>query len=259
MFARNLPGTPTSSLLAGLRSPPAGFVFLLKHRSLWQYAIWPVLLNLVITGAVSLMLVIGTVVLFRNLPSWIPEADYRILRIIAAGIGIVVAAIGVAIATWLLFQVILCSYFYCKLTYRVEMLIGTSPKLLHEAPLHHQFIDVLIDVIMMLIINLACLALNLIPVFGTIVGLVVGIYYSSLILGRQCLDYPLSLRGLRRSGKLAVSRRYRWETIGLGAEVLVFLPIPVVGSVCLVAAIVGAVLLHRDHQMTHMTAAVRAQ
>ena len=252
---RSLPGqhesgTLMSSLLAGLRSPPAGFMFLLQHRSLWQYAIWPVLLNIVITGAVSVMLAIGTVVLLRDLPGWITETDYRAVRILVAGIGVIVSAIGVSVATWLAAQVILCSYFYSRLAYKVEVLTGTNPQLLREAPLHHQAIDVLVDVILLLIINLCCAALNLIPMPGTIVGMVVGFYYSSLILGRQCLDYPLSLRGLRRSGKLAVSRRFRWETIGVGAEVLLFLPIPVVGSVFLVAAIVGAVLLQRDRRMT---------
>lgn len=250
---RHPSATLKASLLTGLRCPPAGLAFLLKNRSLWQYAIWPVLLNLIITGVVSLMVVIGTGILFSSLPNWFPEADYRILRIVAAGTGILVAAIGLTIATWLALQVILCTYFYSKLAYRVEILTGTNPKSLQEAPLHHQAIDIMVDVIMMMMINLGCLALNLIPVLGTVLGLVVGICYSSLILGRQCLDYPLSLRGLRRSGKLAISRRFRWETIGLGAELLLFLPIPVVGSIFLVAAIVGAVLLQKDQQMAGTT------
>ncbi|MEY3459169.1 MAG: hypothetical protein RL215_2326 [Planctomycetota bacterium] len=237
---------PASALFAGLQSPLRGFAFLLRHRSLWQYAVWPVLLNLAITLTVSLLLFICAAWLLSRLPDWIPAGDYRWLRMVGAGLGIVIPALGLAFATWLAAQAVLVSYFCSRLAWRVEVLLGTDPTTLKEAALVHQALDVLVDVCMLLLISLGCLAMNLIPVVGTVVGLACSIWYSCLILGRQGFDYPLSLRGLRRPQKLEFSRTNRWETVGMGAEMLLVTPIPLVGSVSFVAAVVGAVLLHAD-------------
>lgn len=58
-------------------------------------------------------------------------------------------------------------------------------------------------------------------------------------------DFPLSLRGKRRQEKREFTRRHRAHTLGLGATVFMVSFVPVVGSLILATAAVGAVLLYR--------------
>jgi uncharacterized protein involved in cysteine biosynthesis len=75
---------------------------------------------------------------------------------------------------------------------------------------------------------------------------VLGVYFNGFIFGADYLDFPLSLRGMRRRAKRDLCRAHRWQTIGLGAGVFAFNLVPIIGSVLNAGAAVGAVLLfHR--------------
>ena len=70
-------------------------------------------------------------------------------------------------------------------------------------------------------------------------------YFTCSTLGFEYFDYLLSLRGLRRSEKLAFARRRRPFTLGLGTSVAVLAFVPIINAVFLTTAVVGAVLLHK--------------
>ena len=66
-----------------------------------------------------------------------------------------------------------------------------------------------------------------------------------MLIGFDLLSYPLSLRGKRRSERVAFVRRHRPRTLGLGAVVVAFEFIPIFGAVFLTTAVVGSVLIHQ--------------
>lgn len=94
-------------------------------------------------------------------------------------------------------------------------------------------------------INLGFLSMNCVPVIGSIVGLCGALYFDCMILGRNFLAFPTGLRGMRRREIREFCRRPRYHSLGLGAAVLLFSLIPLVGAVLLTTAATGAVLLHR--------------
>ncbi len=94
-------------------------------------------------------------------------------------------------------------------------------------------------------INGGLLLLNIVPIVGSIVAICGGMYFQWFILGLDYLDFPMSLRGIRREQKRAFAKHHRWHTLGLGAAVFLLILIPAIGAIFLTTAAAGAVLLHR--------------
>lgn len=218
-----------------------------RHHRLWRYGVAPLLLNLVITGLmlVLLVLVLAVIVGKTRFHTWFVENDYAIFWEILAVCGLIVLTLGLVLAIWKLLEGILCGHFYGKLAQEVELQIGTPPEDLKEIPFRYQVVDSVRDFAALAAINIGFLTLNCIPVLGSIVGLCGALYFDCLILGRDFLEFPTGLRGMRRNEIREFCRRHRSHTLGLGAAVLVFSLIPLVGAVLLTTAATGAVLLHR--------------
>lgn len=238
-----------AGFVVGLRSPLAGCAFLWRHRRLWAYGVWPIVVSLAITLVVGTLALAGTTWLLFRLPDWIPAGDRQTVWIVVAGVGVVAAAAGITLAVWLVALAVLCGLWYGRLAEQVELQLGADPKSLREVPWRQQVVDAVVDVSVLLAVNAGCLALNLIPVLGTIAGATIGLYVDCFFLGREFLDYSLALHGLRRSERLAIARRFRATTLGLGAATLLLTLIPLAGPVLLVAAVTGAVLLRRECRM----------
>lgn len=230
----------------GLQAPLDGLRYLGEHRELWQYAVLPIALNLLITAFVLLILIAAGAWFVEQIhPKFSPTWWGTVLEVFA-GAGILVIALALAAAAWLALNGILCGYFYAKLARQVELQLGTRPDEMFEVPLRHQIIDTLRDLGALLVINAALLPLNLVPLVGSLLALVLGFYFNGFIFGADYLDFPLSLRGLRRNAKRAICRAHRWQTIGLGTGVFAFNLVPIIGSILNAGAAVGAVLLfHR--------------
>jgi uncharacterized protein involved in cysteine biosynthesis len=124
--------------------------------------------------------------------------------------------------------------------------LGTSSDDLKDIPLSYQIMDALRDGGVLVAINAGCLMLSCVPVVGSLVGLVVAFCFDSYIFGRQYLDFPMQLRGMRSVDRRAIADRHRGHTLGLGAAVLLFNLIPLVGAIILTTAVTGAVLLYRQ-------------
>jgi len=229
----------------GLAAPWTGFRYMADRPALWRYGAWPVLLNLAITGLLLAMLAAAGVYFFTTLHPKLNGSWWGMLgEIILAGV-FAVAAIGMAVAAWIVLQAALCSWFYDRLARQVELQLGTDPSELRDVPLLAQTIDALRAVGFLALANAACLGVQLIPVVGTVAGLCGSYYFTCATLGFEYFDYPLALRGLRRREKLAFVRRHRFHTLGLGTSVMVLVMLPVVNAVFLTTAVTGAVLLHR--------------
>jgi uncharacterized protein involved in cysteine biosynthesis len=230
---------------AGFSAPWHGFVFMCRRPGLWRYGVAPVLLNIVITGLMLVLLVFAVIRATSSLDSWFGENGYAIYWEVLAVCGLIVLMLGLVLATWKLLEGILCGHYYGKLAREVEIQIGTPPGELKEIPFSYQVADSVGDFVALVVINLGLLTLNCIPAVGSIAAVCGALYFNSLILGRDFLAFPTGLRGMRRSENRAFSRRFRFQTLGLGVAVLLFSLIPLVGAVLLTTATTGTVLLHQ--------------
>lgn len=240
------PGRGAAALIReGMAAPLAGWQVMRRHPTLWRYAVIPVVLNLLITlliliGLASLAVFFAT----RMHPLFQPTWRDRLLEA-GAILLLIVAAIGGTIAAWVLLNGILCGHFFGRLAGAVEVRVGAPPGEMRKLKFRHEVVDAVRDLAAVIGINLGVLALNLVPVLGTVVAFPLGAYFNFLLLGRDFVNFPLALRGLRRHEKNSVVRRHRWETVGLGGAVFLFQLIPILGAVVSATAVAGAVVLHR--------------
>jgi uncharacterized protein involved in cysteine biosynthesis len=229
----------------GFAVPWRGFRYMAENPGLWRYAVAPVLLNLLVTGLLTVLLGFAGVSLFRTIHSAFAASWWR-LPVEALAIGFfVVAALGFLVAAWLVVQSVLCVWFYDRLARKVEQQLGLDPGELKAISLGPQIVDALRDALLLVTINIACLALQVVPIFGTTVGACGSYYFTCSTLGYMFLDYPLSLRGMRRKEKLLFVRRHRSHSLGLGTAAMLLAIVPVANAVFLTTAVVGGVLLHR--------------
>jgi uncharacterized protein involved in cysteine biosynthesis len=239
------PGAAQSIPLAfveGLATPSVGFRHMGRHPALWRYGVIPTLLNLLITTLLLAVLVILAVLFFSRLHPWFDDGwGWRVVEVFA-GLLLLVAVLGLTLVGWLVLQGILCGYFYSKLAREVELQLGMPPEEIKEVPFSYQVADTLRDVGFLAAANAACIAVQIVPAVGSVLGVCGGYYFNCFTFGLDYLDHPMALRGMRRWEKRAFAKRHRAHTLGLGTAVLA---ITLLNAVLLTTAVAGAVLLHR--------------
>jgi CysZ protein len=230
----------------GFAAPWQGFLYLWKHPALWLYGIVPVLLNLLITALVLAILVGAAMAFMVYLHPQFPEGGWGLFLEIVTALALLVAAGTLAFVVWLLLLGILVGHSLGRLAKRVELQLGTPPDQLRDIPWMYQVVDSFRDVAMLIAINGGTLLLHLIPGLGSVLAVLVSLYFDSLLFGAEVFDYPLMLRGMRRDEKWAFLKRHRPYTLGLGFATLLVALIPLVGPIFMTTAAVGAVLLYHE-------------
>lgn len=233
----------------GFIAPWRGFVYLCKHPALWLYGIVPVLLNLVIT-AVVLAILIGAAIAFMAYvhPSF-PEGWWGTFLEVISALGLLVLAATLAFVVWFLLLGILVGHSLGRLAKRVELQLGTPLDQLHDIPWTYQVIDSFRDIAMLIAINGGTLLLHVIPVLGSVLAVLVSLYFDSLLFGAEVFDYPLMLRGMRRDEKWRFLKAHRPYTLGIGFATMLFGIIPLIGPIFMTTATVGAVLLYHELEL----------
>lgn len=241
------PSVGRSSLAAfgdGLSAPWLGFRHMARHPALWRFGVIPVLLNLLIATLLLAALVAAAVLAFNRMHPWFDGGwGWRVAEALV-GLVLLGAVVGLTLLAWLVLQGIVCGYFYSKLAEQVELQLGTRPEQLREVPFAYQVADTLRDVGSLAAINAGCLAVQIVPGVGAVIGVCGGCYFNCFTFGLDFLDHPLALRGMRRHEKRAFAKRHRATTLGLGTAVLAITLLPLVNAVLLTTAVTGAVLLH---------------
>lgn len=254
MGTRELPTDPEArsphglvgGFVKGLFSPWRGFVFLCRHPGLWRYAVVPTVLNVLITVAVLVAMFFAAREAAAYIDQLLPPAWYYwVLKAILIALAFVLA-LAVSVAAFLILQVVLCCVFYDLLAQQVEIKLGMRREEFSDVSLFHHVHAAFRDLLALGGVTLLCLVLHVVPAAGSIASACITFYFSFFTCGVEYLDYPMALRGMRRKEKLAFARSNRSSTLGLGAAVFFFNFVPVVGSIVLTTAVVGAVLLHRD-------------
>jgi uncharacterized protein involved in cysteine biosynthesis len=235
-----------STVLQGILVPWRGFLFLMRRPTLWRYGVIPLVLNLFITTFVAASFLGGVAALFVWLHPHYPDGWPGTALEVLSGAGLILVSLAVALGVWKFLEGVLCGWFYYRLARNIERKLGLAPEELAEVPWKKQVADTAVEVGALLAVNVGFLALHLIPILGSVAGVVGGVYFNCWMLGKTYLAYPLDLRGRRRAEKLAFARRHRGQTLGLGAAALVLNFVPLLGPVLLTTAVAGSVLLLRE-------------
>jgi CysZ protein len=236
---------PSPGFRDGLAAPWEGFSHLRRHPALWRYAVAPIVFNVLLTVLLCALAVAGVVAFAAWWETLAPGTGaWRVAEGILLVL-IAVASLGALAASWFLLQAALCGFFYARLARAVERQLGARPEDLHELPVRREIVDGVRAFLRFAAVNLALLALNLVPVVGSAAALVGGAYFDAWFFGMEFFQIPLAIRGQDRDALKAFARRNRPVTLGLGAATLLISLVPVVNSVLLTTSVAGAVLLRR--------------
>lgn len=230
----------------GLSTPFRGFAYLREHRHLWPFVLPAALVNVLITGAALVVLVLVAIVLVAWVHPMFGSGVWAIVLevlVIAAVVGVV---LGLTLVCWMLMQNIIAGHLMSKLAQRVEKDLGIDEGAIASVPFRRQVIDGGLDTGLLLGIHTAGLAVQFIPGVGTLVGVPMVFVGDAWVLGSDFLAHPLNLRGKTFRQRQAFLRKHAHEAVGIGAVVAPLGLIPLVGGLVAACAVIGAVLLYRE-------------
>lgn len=97
-----------------------------------------------------------------------------------------------------------------------------------------------------LLLGAGVFVLGLLPVVGTVVGLVLGVAVSGRLLAAELVSRALEARGMDRVARAELLRRDRGAVLGFGVATQLCFLVPLGAVVVMPAAVVGATMLARD-------------
>ena len=237
----------------GFAAPGAGFRYLCANPRLWRHAIAPIAINVVLSTIALFAFIALAIWAGTYIHPMFPEGWGGMVAEIFCGLLLLLVPLAATFAAWLVFQQFLCAIFYEKLAREVELQLGVEADELKDVVLGRQVADTVVDLVVLIAVNGGLLLLNVIPVAGTLVAIVGGLYFNSFVFGTEYFGYPLQLRGFDRKRRREFAREFHDQTRGLGLIVLLLGLVPLVGAIVLTNAVVGAVLLHRRLRPTTAT------
>lgn len=234
-------------LFNGLSIPLTGWRFMRQHPGLWRYGWAPIFINTV----VSVVVLLAGLWLRSWVFSWIvPDTISSWWGQALLWLGYVVSFVlllGMVVATSITLSLVLCAYFYGRLSYAVERRMGTPTDELTELSMVVEGLEAVRALIEIVWINLLLLALGFVPVAGPVLAGGLGWYWNSYILGAEFFDYPLALRGWRRKRRRRFTRHYRMPVVGLGTWIFFLNMVPVLGALVLNTAVVGVTVRRAEY------------
>src|SRR5947209_5274342 len=115
---------PPSALLQGILVPWRGFLYLLRHPTLWRYGVIPLLLNLFITSVVAVLFLAGVTMLLIWLHPLFPDGWMGTVFEILSGVGLTLVSLALALGVWKFLEGVLCGWFYSRLARNMELKLG---------------------------------------------------------------------------------------------------------------------------------------
>lgn len=172
-----------------------------------------------------------------------------LLRGLAAAL-LVGLAILLMVLTFAALTLLIGEPLYEKISERIDDELGREQVDVKE-PVHRMvgrsIGQVLITLTITIVGGLACFAVGLVPVIGTIIGWVASALFGGWMIAREVTTPALERRGLLRlSERGSLLRSRRALVLGFGVPTFWLLAIPFVSIVAFPAAVVGGTLLVRE-------------
>jgi CysZ protein len=237
---------------AGFLFLPRGLGYLLGHRSLWPYAVMPLVINSAIITALGVLAVIFFPDL-RNL-LWSYPASGWLLQVLWYGASVLLGIVMV-LALFVLFIIlsgVIAGPFNSKLSrYTRESLSGK--KLDPAGGIYVDVILTLLNEVKKLFyfvgLQLLILPLNIIPVVGNLAYIVIGGYLTWMFLAYAFLEYAIEQEDwvISMRQRRQYMRARRGAALGFGSAVSLVFLIPIVDLFLAPVAVVGAAMLYEGY------------
>ena len=247
--------------LRGFGFPFQGAVFLRQHHTLWKWALFPAIINLVVFAAALSIFISMYPTLYDLTTSFIPptspDAWYvwlwiAPLRLLAWLIGalLVIVSLAVLFLIFLLLGTVIASPFLDVLAQRVEDVITGRPAA-DNLTLSNTWRSFAVSaeaelkrIGFFVVVGMALFLLGLIP-FLSPFTVIAAALFTLLFLPLQYAGYAMDHRLMTFAQRRALIWKHRWLMLGFGTAASLTLLIPLLNFICLPILVVGATLLMR--------------
>ncbi|MBF2057385.1 MAG: EI24 domain-containing protein [Cyanobacterium sp. T60_A2020_053] len=251
--------------LTGFFYPFQALNLIAKNKSLWQYLIIPILINIII-GIITYLLILQpslnlweTVVnnlvislqeFIKNLPQWL-----NILIIITNFISSIIRGlllivmfivIGIIIAQ---FGGVLGAPWYGKLSEKIEVIKRGQLEIIEIDPLQDIVRAILFElkkILLSIIVGLPLFLLNFIPAVGNVISVYGGSMLTITIVCLDFLDATLERKRLKFREKLTFVFKEFPRTFGFGLACLIMISIPLLNLIIVPMCVCAGTLLVCD-------------
>jgi len=245
------PAVRRSGLIIGLLSPLRGAVFFKNHPKLITYAVIPIIINTVLF---IVFFYFSLSYFNRWLEALLPQeqAWYWVALTYLLTVILILILLIIIVFTFTVLANLLASPFNDALSARTETLaLGLqSGEPFSLKAIVREIGRTIIEELKKIVLFLGTLALisllNLVPVLGQVLSMVLGGLLTILWLGLSFLDYALARHGYRLGAKIKFIRRNLLPVFGYGLGVFAGLLVPVLNLAFIPMAVVGGTLLYLD-------------
>ena len=254
MEMAGMPSNPLGQFLRGVTYPIVALFFLQRHR-LWRWAIFPVLINILLLAGLWAWGWLSVWPLFQTVERYFESmsADGEVMRTAIHALMVVmwilffpVAAVMAAAVTWLVGHCV-ASPFLELLSEHVE-----SAALKTEAPtmswrlwrrmLAVALTDTMGGVAYLLATAVPLFLLSFIPVVGVLASVAAG----AMLVAQQCVGLPLARQLISYGDRWRMVIRHRWFCLGFGTAAVAMLAAPGLNLILLPLATAAGTLLYCD-------------
>jgi CysZ protein len=238
---------PVGEFFAGFATLFRGFAWWKRRPGLMLLGLVPALI--VAAGLIALVLVIATnaeaIIAFVTpfADTWDPGWA-RLFRVLAA-VSLLIGFVVLAAFAFTGLTLLIGDWFYERIWRAVETELGGMPPE-HETGFWRGVADGLRLAIRATLTAVLLAILSLIPVVGTILAAVLGVFFSARILATELTTRPLEARGFARRERRAALRTRSPRVTGFGVAVQLCFLVPGGAILVMPAAVAGATHLARQ-------------
>ncbi len=220
--------------------------------SYWKRRPGTMALGLIPAAIVFAGLIVLVVLLVTNLDpitlfltGFAEEWDPRWRSLLRAGFGLalVVGLVVLYVFAFTALTLLVGDWFYGRIWRVVEVDLGEITPRRPEPGFWRSTLDAARLVVRAIFTGLLLAVIGLIPVVGTVVAVVLGVFLSGRLVALELTTRPLEARGMTRAERRAALRSHSPRVLGFGVAVHLSFFIPAGAILVMPAAVAGATLL----------------
>jgi len=233
--------SPGERFIRGLTAPWRGVALLRGHRELWSYAVAPVL----ITSVLLFVAFFATLWCAGPFTRWLAPGLVRWWLLFLIARSAMLLLLGLLFGTTsMMLSALLCLPIHDALSARIEALKGVLPApLSFREALPTSIAHSVAGFSLWILLESLLFPVQLIPMVGALIELVLGFGLTAFFLAHQLMDGPMSRRQLSFAEKLHWLWANLGYVLGLGTMGTLMIAVPLLNVVGLPIAIVGGTLL----------------
>lgn len=251
--------TPLTRFSLGFTAPIRGLRLLSRRPDLWPYVLLPVVITLLAIAGAAWGVWAWSATLLGWVVPWPTGGGglwlvwmrglWRLLAILFA-----VGLFAVLFVSAQLLGTVLSGPFHDRLSANIEDELGSAPA--DQATDWGTVVgDIAIGIahsvlafVLYAMVMTALFVINIVPVLGELLYVILGTLGTSLLLARELFDYPLSRRRMGFVDKLRFVAERRWLALGIGLATTLMLAVPLLNLLMMSVAVAGATILYAEEQ-----------